>query len=118
MDSEKPEPKISLPEILVVGPLFFIVPDLIEIFLIFIGLDDFWIIDIYSLLTSQIYLYLKGVKPIYALIANCLELIPYAGWLPMRTLGFIITVFVDRHPKIAEPIQKAEAITGKDIKLK
>lgn len=113
MGGEKPEPKISLPEILIVGPLFFVIPDLIEIALIFFGLDDFGIVDIYSFFTSQIYLYLKGVKPTYALITNCLELIPYIGWLPMRTVGFSITVFVDRHPKIAEPIQKAEALTGK-----
>lgn len=112
-EEQKKEPKISLVEALVVGPLFFAIPDLIELILIFFGLDDFWITDIYSLFTAQTYLYLKGIKPTYSLVANCLELIPYIGWLPMRTVGFAITFYIDHHPeKFGKAMRVAQKLSS------
>lgn len=95
MDEElENQPKILLAEALIVGPLFFIIPDLIELTLLFFGLDDFWLSDMYSFATSQIYLRLKGIKTTYTLITNVLEMIPYVGALPLRTIGFIITYYI------------------------
>src|SRR3989344_829869 len=98
---EKPEPKISLPEALVSGAFLFALPDTIEIILLFFGLDDFWLTDAFAFPGSQIYLRLKGVRSEAALVGNVLELIPYVGALPLRTLSFIGVLYMDRHPKIA-----------------
>lgn len=92
---EESSSKISLPEILIVGPIFFLIPDLIEAGLLLIGLDDFFLSDLYSLLSSQIYLRIKGVKTTYTLVTNCLELIPYFGALPLKTIGFLITAYLE-----------------------
>ncbi len=103
---EENQPKITLAEALVVGPLFFIIPDCIELILIFFGLDDFFILDTYSLLTTQIYLRIKGIKTTFSLIMNCLELIPYVGALPLRTIGFIGLMILDRNPKLGQAVSK------------
>jgi hypothetical protein len=108
MDEEKPEPKISLPEAIFVGLLFFVLPDAVEFILIFFGLDDFWISDAIAFPGSQIYLKMKGVKGVYTLAANLAETLPYVGWLPMRTIGFGVTLWLDHHPK-AEAVLRAAA---------
>lgn len=104
---EKNQPKITLAEALIVGPLFFIIPDLIELFLIFFGLDDFFILDTYSLLTTQIYLRMRGLKAGFSLIMSCLELIPYIGALPLRTVGFMGVIILDRNPNLGQVVSKA-----------
>jgi hypothetical protein len=111
MSGNQNTPKIGFTEALIAGFWFFFLPDLIEFILIFFGLDDFWLSDIYAFSSSQIYLALKGIKPTYALISNTLELIPYGGWLPLRTIGFTITVWVENRPKI----KKGASVAAKAI---
>ncbi|MGB9608953.1 MAG: hypothetical protein ACPL3E_01100 [Minisyncoccia bacterium] len=117
MDENQNEPKIRLGEALIAGFWFFALPDLIEFLLIFFGLDDFWLSDLYAFSSSQLYLYLKGVKRIYNLVANLLELIPYLGWLPFRTVGFAITVFIENNPKIQAQISKATKAVQTGVKI-
>lgn len=108
---EEHEPKISLPEALIAGTLLFGIPDAIELALIFVGLDTFWITDAFAFPGSQIYLRIKGVKSTYALAGNVLELVPYLGALPLRTIGFVMVVWLDHHPK-AEALIGAAAKSG------
>ncbi len=96
--------KISDPEAVFVIIAIGLV-DLVELALVFFGLDDFWISDAIAFPLTQIYLRMKGVRGTYELIGNIIELIPYAGWIPFRTLGMIATIYVDRHPRL-------EAVAG------
>lgn len=117
---EKQQPKISLPEIVFITP-FFIITDGIGILLAFFGLDDFGLIDIFQFPVSQIYLRMKGVKGTAMLVGNILETFPYVGGLPNETIAWLITVWLDRHPKIAkiaEKAGKAVGATNKTIGLK
>jgi hypothetical protein len=109
---EEYEPKISYPEALFAGAFLFLIPDLIEIAMAFLFGDSWFLTDLFAFPGEQLYLYLKGVKGMYALIGNVLELIPFLGDLPLRTIAFIITVWVDHHPKISE---KTEML-GKVVK--
>ena len=102
MDEERQhEPKISLPEGIVVG-LCFLLLELLDV-LPLLG-------PLFSFLVTQAYLWFKGVRGTYLLIGNTLELLLSVGWvpawLPIRTASFIITWWLDHHPK-------AEAAVGK-----
>jgi hypothetical protein len=107
-EQEQPEPKISLPEVILIG-LFLLLIDLVEIVIFFAGLDDFWLLDI---LAGSIffYIFIKGVPPMRMLVAWLLELIPWAGALPLLTIGFGLTVWADRHP--SGIVAKAGAVAG------
>lgn len=95
MADEQNEPKISLPEVIIVGGFLSLV-DAVELAIVFFGFDDFWISDAIAFPATQIYLRWKGVKGLYSFIGNSVELIPYVGWFPTRTIAFVITVIVDR----------------------
>jgi hypothetical protein len=115
--NQKHEPKISLPEALIAGPLLFGIPDLIELLLGFFGIDTLGITDAIAFPGSQIYLRMKGVKSTYALMGNILELIPYVGVLPLRTIGYIAVVWLDHHPKAEAAIGAAagKATSGEKL---
>ncbi|MEK7507640.1 MAG: hypothetical protein AAB602_00965 [Patescibacteria group bacterium] len=107
-EEQQPDPKISLVEVILIG-LIFALFDAIEIVIVFLALDDFWIIDI----TASIiffYLLIKGVPPIRQLVCWILELIPYVGALPLLTIGWGLTVWADHHPSGA--LAKTGAIAG------
>ena len=105
------EPKISLSEALIVGavPVFF---DVFEIVLLFFALDDFFIFDTIYFPASWLYFRLRGVSAISAVVGNVLEMIPYIGWLPLRTASFIMIVWADHHPRAAGEIMKVAKVTG------
>lgn len=105
------QPKISTTEIVFITPLF-ILDDIIGIILLLVGLDDFFIMDIIRFPLSQFYLRLKGIKGTSMLIANILETIPYVGALPNATIGWLIVIWLDRHPKIQEKVEKITSITN------
>lgn len=111
---QEDKPKISLPEGIIVGFYLFFLPDLIEFLLIFFGLDDFWISDLLAFPGSMIYLKMKGVKITYSLVCNLAELIPYAGFLPLRTIGFAITAIIENNKN---KITKGLEITEKGAKV-
>lgn len=106
---EEQRPKFSLTEIIFITP-FFLITDTIGIILVIFALDDFALIDIVQFPLSQIYLRMKGVKGTYMLVTNILETIPYVSALPNATIGWLITVWLDSHPKAAAPLQKAAAV--------
>ncbi len=98
MEEEQNEQKISLPETIFL--MSYIIPsDIIGIILVCFGLDDFFILDILTFPVTQLYFRMRRVKANYDLIASCLELIPYVGALPIKTVGVGITIWMANHPK-------------------
>jgi hypothetical protein len=113
MEEEKPRPKIDYVEALYAGLFLFVLPDIIELVLMFFLLGDSWFLtDVIFFPASQLYLYLKGVKGTYVLAGNIVELIPFAGNFPTRTIVFIITVWTENHPKIKQVAGAASNIKG------
>jgi len=108
---ESHEPKISIVEIFL-GLAVVGIADLVELLLLAFGLDDFWISDLVAFPITQLYLRLKGVRGNYSLIANCIELIPYVGALPLRTIGFLATIYIDRHPATQRVVNVAKKGTA------
>lgn len=106
------EPKISQTEIALITPLF-LLNDIIGVVLALVGLDDFFILDIIRFPLSQFYLTMKGIKGTSMLIGNILEVIPYVGALPNATIVWLITIYLDRHPKLKEKVEKAAGPIGK-----
>ncbi len=90
------KPKISTVEALLL--LMYIgATDLVGFLLIFVGLDDFFLLDLLTFPVTQIYFKMKGVKANYAFVTNILELVPYLGALPLRTIGVAAVIWMDRH---------------------
>lgn len=98
-DEEGPEPKISLPEVILIGAVLALI-DLIEVAIVFFGLDDFWILDAVASMIF-LYLFIKGVPPMRQLLCWVVELVPWLGALPLLTVGWGLTVWVDHHPSSA-----------------
>ncbi len=102
------EPKISTP----VGFLllsYTLILDTIGIILIFLALDDFLILDILGTPTNLYFLF-KGMKATRSTITTLLELIPYIGVLPLKTIGVAMTLYADRHP---EAVEKLGVLSGR-----
>jgi len=110
MEEEKPKPKIDYIEGFIAGFFLFALPDIIELVLMFFLGDSWFLTDIFFWPAEQLYLYLKGVKGTYVLVGNILELIPFVGNLPIRTTTFIITVWVEHHPKIKQVAEVASKV--------
>ncbi|MCS6789159.1 MAG: hypothetical protein NZ484_01145 [Patescibacteria group bacterium] len=121
MESTENKPKIYPAEALIVGLWLFALPDAIEFLFIFFGLDDFGLSDMLAFPGSMIYLKIKGLKTTYSLIANIVELIPYVGFLPLRTIGFTITAFLEinkeKIQRIMKKTEKGLEIVEKTTKL-
>ena len=100
------EPKISLP-IAFLLVCYIALTDIIGLIIVFFGLDDFWILDLLTFPITQLYFRMKGIGAEYDLSMNLLELIPYVGALPLRTIGVCMVIYADRHPEsqIAQKIQ-------------
>ncbi len=104
-DESDHEPKISLVEILIVGP-YILVIDLIGILLAFFALDDFFILEILMLPVLG-YLWFKGV-PLTRYVSSTIgEALPWIGDLPLYTVGFILTIVADRNPKVGAALGAA-----------
>lgn len=93
-EASKHEPKISLPEALLIVE-YVMIADVIGVILVFVGLDDFFILDVLTFPVTQIYFRMKGVRAGYDLGAGLLEMIPYVGALPIKTLGVMMTIAID-----------------------
>ena len=92
--------KISIVETIILT-MYIGLTDLIGIALVLLALDDFWIIDLLTFPVTQLYFRMKRVKGTADLVFNILELIPYVGGLPLRTVGLLITIYIANHPKSA-----------------
>jgi hypothetical protein len=110
MEGKRPQPKIDYVEALYAGFFLFVLPDIIEFFMLFLVGDSWFLTDIFFFPAEQLYLYLKDVRGNYVLVGNILELIPFVGDLQIRTTTFIITVWVEHHPKIKQAAEVAYAI--------
>ncbi len=99
------EPILSLPEIIVIG-FYVVIIDLIEVALLFFGLDDFFILDL-AAAPVGIWLFFRGVSSTRYAVMYILEFIPWVGDLPLLTIGFFATVYLDRHPKLEAVVKKA-----------
>ncbi len=110
-EAPKHEPKISLPEAMLIVE-YVLIADIIGIALLLFGLDDFFILDILTFPVTQIYFRMKGVRAGYDLGAGLLELIPYVGALPIKTIGVLVTIALDWY------FPEAAAIVGGAAKLK
>lgn len=71
---------------------FVVFTDIVGIVLFFFGLDDFFILDIITLPITVFYFIMKGARGEYNLVANLLEIIPYLGAAPIRSIGFLIQI--------------------------
>jgi len=91
MSSRSPS-RISILAVLLFTP-YLVLLDVIDLLLLLVGMDDFWITDILSFPITQLYFLWKGTRSTYNLIGNGLEFIPYVGKLPLRTAGFLLTVW-------------------------
>jgi hypothetical protein len=106
---DEKEKIISLPEAIILTT-YIGITDLIGIVLIFFALDDFFIIDALTFPVTQFYFRIKGVKGTADLISNILELIPYVGALPIRTIGLLITIYMANHPEKLKFVPSVEAL--------
>lgn len=76
--------------------------------------------DLVGFPLEQLFLSKKGVKGTTALIGNVIELIPGVDYLPVRSITWLITVWMDQHPsefsekmeQVGEVVQKAEGKAG------
>jgi len=100
-EEQKPGPKISITEAILIG-----IPILIIDILEFIPLVG----DLGSIVASPVilYLYLKGVGGLFFLFGEGLDLIPGVQEFPCKTLAWVITVGIDRFaPKeVSEKLEK------------
>ena len=116
--------KIELPEIILMGGLFLLI-DLAQILLLFLVLDDFFILDAVSLPILYSYMYFRGLLGALLTGVSLLELIPYVGALPFLTITFALAVFLDRNPtllKLASLVPGSKNLaakgTGKTVTAK
>ncbi len=85
--------------------LYIIPLDLVGLLLVFIGLDDFGIIDILTFPVTQFYFRMKGARASADLVASAVELIPYIGALPIKSIGMNITIYLTNNPpKVLEKL--------------
>jgi hypothetical protein len=107
MDEElpKPEPKISEVEIILVG-LFFGLLDVIDIIPIAGDITDV------IAAPMGLYYWSKGINATAFIAAEILDLIPVAQEIPSRTIGWAITVVLDRSPKLQAKFAPIGRIAG------
>lgn len=109
-EDQNPQPKLSLVEI-IVGGFYVTILDAIGILLAFFVLDDFFILDILAAPLS-LYFWFKGIGAQRQVGAWLAEFIPLVGDLPILSVGFWATVWLDRHPKAAAVAEKAAVAKG------
>lgn len=104
-DEQQLEPKISTAEIVLIGAFYGIL-DVIDIIPI-AG-------DITDIIAAPMFLYYssKGISGIPFLVSEILDAIPLTQEFPSRTIGWIVTVVIDRNPKLEAQLQTAAAVAG------
>ena len=103
------EPKISLPEAYLLIA-FALIADLIN----WIPIVN-WLVTAVTLPGFQLYFRMKGVKGIWGLAGNLVELIPFLSVLPGITAGVVATIIIDRlaASKLGATALKAAGPAGK-----
>lgn len=72
--------------------VFITLTDIIGMVLVFFGLDDFLILDAITSPIIAVYSISRKGGGWYNIVAGLLELIPYVGALPIRTIGFFLSL--------------------------
>ena len=93
--------------------------DAVGLIIVFFGLDDLGLLDLTSVLPMGYFLFLKGMgfgEAKSFLTASGLELIPYAGALPINTLGMILNIYRANHPESAVAKVASRITAGPTIK--
>jgi hypothetical protein len=110
----QPEPRISkIAGILVI--CYAALLDLVGMIIVFLALDDLLILDVLGA-PLNLYFWFIGVNATRSTITTLLELVPYVGALPLKTIGVAMTVWIERHPesKMAMAVNAAAALKGAD----
>lgn len=108
------EPKLSDADI-IIGSVLMLTLDAID--WVELGVPG---TDLIGFPLEQLFLSKKGVKGTTALIGNGLELIPGVDYLPLRSIAWLVTAWMDRHPsqfsekleQVGEMVQAAEGKAG------
>jgi hypothetical protein len=108
------EPKLSDADI-IIGSILMLTLDAID--WLEVGIPG---TDLVGFPLEQLFLNKKGVKGTTALVGNVIELVPGVDYLPVRSIAWLITAWMDRHPsefsekmeQVGEYVQKAEGKAG------
>ena len=115
MENEN-EPKISQVESFVIISILAGL-DVADLALLAFGLDDFFILDILAFPLTQLYFRMKGVRANYMLTSNILEIVPYLGKAPLRTVGAPAPIYAPYHPEgiVSEAVNIGGAVVRKKL---
>lgn len=112
------EPKFSLVEIILM--LMIVIPvDILEVVVAFIiavpvigqiAVMVMFFVNLIVLAIIQFWLWMKGIRGLWALSAQLLESIPLINALPLRTAGVIATIIIANRPEAAKVAQIAGKI--------
>ncbi len=106
-------PKISTPEV-IIGTMILGATDLADIALplIFPAVGEvltyFYGVPVSSF--TWIYLTMKRVKALPFALGGLADTLPFVNMLPMRTATFLLTAYVDRHPRAAPIVAAVEQV--------
>lgn len=96
--AEEHQPKISGAAV-AMGFIFLGTMDTIELIILFAGADDFGMSDIITFPVTQLYLRYKKARGTYSMVTQTIELIPYVGFMPLKSVGWGLVTWIDRHPE-------------------
>ena len=74
-----------------------------------------WIVTLITLPAFQLYFYLKGMRGIYSLVGNVIELVPVLSILPGVTTGIVLAIVFEKleetsiGEKVLKPVRKIVA---------
>src|SRR3989344_6893565 len=74
-----------------------------------------WVVTLITLPAFQLYFYLKGMRGIYSLVGNVIELVPVLSILPGVTTGIVLAIVFEKleetsiGEKVLKPLEKIVA---------
>ena len=83
-----------------------VILDLINIIIIFIGLDDFFILELISFPLYGLWFHFKGGQWTHSLRGSIIEAVPYLGWLPFYTFFVYRAIKFTNHPEKTDFLSK------------
>ncbi len=119
-EGEETTPKKFTEAEMVILLLYIGFTDLVGILIVCFALDDVGIIDILTFPVTQFYFRMKRVNSNFDLVGNVVEVIPYIGALPIRTIVCWMTMQAANNPggKAAKFMNKLSQANPKSASLK
>jgi len=115
---KKGKSKIYLAELMFIFPIL-IVADVVDIFsLTGIGAVLSWVMDLVATGVTTLWLFWKGRRVEWNLVANAVEFIPVVDVLPIRTTMMIILLALDSKKGKKIVYKAAEIIDKKNLSVK